>query len=161
MNESLRERWAGRPLWARCALVVYALGFAEGTGAHVLDLVRGGVHAYASFAPPPLQVFFVGLVVLDPLVVALLVLSRPVGVLLACIVMAADVTANWYVSWPWLHDDPTRLLRPVGLLPITLFGLFVLTSAIPLWRTLKNPPPAAPVLRGGERTTPPCGDAPR
>ncbi|GAA1532690.1 hypothetical protein GCM10009741_38810 [Kribbella lupini] len=119
-------------------LAVYVLGFLEGSIAHLLDLVRGGIHGYASFAPVPLQVFFVCLVVLDPLVVVLVALVRPWGVRLACAVMALDVTANWITNWAELQDDPTRLLRPYGLLPITLFGVFVLGSAVPVLRALRS-----------------------
>lgn len=119
----------------RCALGVYLIGFAEGTCAHIWDLAHGGVHAYA-FAPAVLQVFFTALVVLDPLVVVLLARARPAGVTLAAAVMAADVTANWIADWPLLRDDPNWLWRPVGLLPITLFGLFVATTTLPLHRAL-------------------------
>ncbi|MCN9243676.1 hypothetical protein NGF19_23290 [Streptomyces sp. RY43-2] len=120
----------------RRALAVYVIGFLEGTCAHVLDLLRGGIHVYASFAPLPLQVFFVSLAVLDPLVVVLVGLLRPVGIWSACAVMALDVTANWITNWPQVREDWTWLLRPVGLLPITLFGLFVLASAVPLRRAV-------------------------
>jgi hypothetical protein len=130
-----RDRWAGQSAWARCALVAYSIGFTEGTFAHVMDLVRGGLSAY-SFAPVVVQVFFIGLVVLDPLVVVLVVRMRPAGVGLAGVVMAVDVVANWFVNWSWLTQDPSRLVRPVGLLPITLFGLFVLVSMVPLRRSL-------------------------
>jgi hypothetical protein len=116
--------------------VVYAGGFLEGTCAHVLDLVSGGLHAYAGFGPLPLQVFFVALVVLDPLVAVLALRARPLGIRLAGVVMPLDVLANWYVNWPWVKDDPAGLLRPVGLLPITLFGAFVLASLLPLLRAV-------------------------
>lgn len=129
MRERIRGRWSGLPAWARWTLAVYSIGFLEGTGAHCLDLVRGGIHAYASFAPLPLQVFFVCLVLLDPLVVVLVGLVRTEGVRLAGGVMALDVLGNWIVNWPRLQEDPAWLLRPVGLLPITLFGLFVLASS--------------------------------
>jgi hypothetical protein len=119
----------------RCALGVYLIGFAEGTCAHIWDLARAGLHAYA-FAPAALQVFFTALVVLDPLVVALLARARPAGVTLAALVMTADVTANWIADWPLLRDDPNQLWRPVGLLPITLFGLFVIATAHPLHQAL-------------------------
>jgi hypothetical protein len=52
--------------------------------------------------------------------------------------MALDVAANWIGHWPSLHEDPARLLRPVGLLPITLFGVFGLVTALPLLRVMKN-----------------------
>ncbi|WP_433143054.1 hypothetical protein ACQPZ8_47580 [Actinomadura nitritigenes] len=93
------------------------------------------IHAYA-FAPAVLQVFFTALAVLDPLVVVLLARARPAGVTLAAAVMAADVTANWIADWPHLRDDPNRLWRPVGLLPITLVGLFAATTTLPLHRAL-------------------------
>ncbi|MBO2465731.1 hypothetical protein [Actinomadura violacea] len=127
----------------RCALGVYLIGFAEGTCAHAWDLARGGIHAYA-FAPVALQVFFVALVVLDPLVVVLVARARPAGITLAGAVMAADVTANWIADWPILHDDPGWLWRPVGLLPITLFGLFVLATMPPLRRALTTTHQPAP-----------------
>ncbi|GAB3838029.1 hypothetical protein [Kribbella italica] len=99
---------------------------------------RSTAPSYASFAPVPLQVFFVCLVVLDPLVVVLVALVRPSGVRLACAVMALDVTANWITNWPQLREDATSLLRPYGLLPITLFGLFVLGTAVPVLRVLTS-----------------------
>lgn len=119
-------------------LAVYVIGFLEGAGAHFLDLAGGGIHFYASFAPVPLQVFFVGLAVLDPLVVVLVALVRPAGIRLACGVMVLDVAANWIVNWTWLQEDPAWLLRPVGLLPITLFALFVAVSTVPLLRAVER-----------------------
>ncbi|MFE6686895.1 hypothetical protein ACFVFQ_10500 [Streptomyces sp. NPDC057743] len=80
--------------------------------------------------------FFVGLAVLDPLVVALVAGLRTAGVRLAAAVMTLDVVANWIVNWPQLRADPAWLLRPVGLLPLTLFGLFVLATAVPVLRVV-------------------------
>jgi hypothetical protein len=82
-------------------------------------------------------VFFVGLVVLDPVVVALAGFVRRGGIWLAAGVMALDVTANWIGNWPSLHADPARLLGPVGLVPITLFGVFVLVTAQPMLHVMK------------------------
>ncbi len=114
-------------------------------------MARGGLHAYSSVPQTWIQVLFVSLVVLDPLVVALTGFVRREGIWLAA-VMVLDVAANWTGNWPWLAEDPARLLRPVGLLPITLFGMFVLATALPLLRATKgrhrrvqNRPPAAPV----------------
>jgi hypothetical protein len=50
---------------------VYAIGFTERTGAHVVDLVRGGLSAYPTLGPVVLQAFFIGLMMLDPIVVVL------------------------------------------------------------------------------------------
>lgn len=115
---------------------MYCLGFVDGTCSHFIDLARGGIHVYASFAPVPLQVFFVGLAVLDPLVVAMVALARWEGVWLACGVMVLDMIGNWITNWPRLRADPAWLLRPVGLTPIMLFGLFVLATAVPVLRAM-------------------------
>ncbi len=128
------------PGWARWVLAVYLIGFAQGTAAHVRDLTRGGIHAYSLFPQAWIQVFFVSLVVLDPLVVALAGFVRREGIWLATGVMVLDVTANWIGNWPSLHEDAARLLRPVGLLPITVFGVFVLVTALPLLRVMKADP---------------------
>ena len=95
MAARLRRAWADLPGWARWVLAVYLIGFAQGTGAHVRDLVRGGIHAYSSVPQAWIQVFFVGLVVLDPVVVVLVAVVRRAGVWLAASVMTLDVAANW------------------------------------------------------------------
>ena len=99
--------------------------------------MRGGIHAYSSLPRAWIQVFFVSLVVLDPLVVVLVAFVRREGIWLAAGVMVVDVVANWTGNWPSLQEDPARL-RPVGLLPITLFGVFVLVTALPLLRVMKD-----------------------
>ena len=48
--------------------------------------------------------------------------------------MALDVTANWIGNWPSLDEVRARLLGPAGLVPITLFGVFVLVTALPMLR---------------------------
>ncbi|MEH0467566.1 hypothetical protein ACN6K4_003860 [Streptomyces hayashii] len=108
-------------------LAVYLIGFLEGACVHLLDVLRGGFHAYAAFPEVSLQVFFVSLAILDPLVVVLVGLVRREGVWLASAVMVMDVSANWWGNRHWLQDDPARLL---WLSPITLFGLFVVASAV-------------------------------
>jgi hypothetical protein len=132
---SWRERWASQPVWARWVLAAYLVGFADGTGAHVRDLIRGGLQAYA-YAPAAAQVFFVALVLLDPVVFVLVLLMRPAGIWLAGAVMLADMAANWFVNWSAPPEYRLKFLPPVGLLPITLFGVFVLVSLIPLRRSL-------------------------
>ena len=117
---------------------MYLVGFAQGTGAHIRDLMRGGIHAYSSVPQVWIQVFFISLVVVDPLVVVLAAFVRREGIWLAAGVMVLDVAANWIVNWPVLQEDPARLLRPVGVLPITLFGVFVLATALPLLRVMRG-----------------------
>ena len=125
----MRAAWARLPRWARWVLAVYLIGFADGTGAHVRDLARGGIHAYAAWGPAPVQVFLIGLVILDPLVFVLLALAPPAGVWLACTVLVLDNVANWIGNWPGLRSDPLLLVKQPGLLPITAFTVFVLVTA--------------------------------
>ncbi|MFF3138731.1 hypothetical protein [Streptomyces mirabilis] len=131
MGFELRERWGRQPLWTRWVLAVHVIGFLEGACVHILDVARDGIHAYASFPQVPLQVFFVSLAILDPLVAVLVGLVRREGVWLASAVMVTDVFANWWGNRHWLQGDPVKLL---SLLPITLFGLFVVAFLIPLRR---------------------------
>ncbi len=145
-----RERWRVQPPWTKCLLVAYVAGFTDGTAAHVRDLARGGLTAYSGYGPVAAQVFFVGLVLLDPLLVVLLVLMRPAAAWLAAGVMALDMTANWYDNWSRVTEHPSRYLA--GMLPISLFGLFVLVTFIPLWRSLSA---------AGRRARGPGGPAPR
>jgi len=100
--------------------------------------MRGGIDAYSSVPQVWIQVFFISLVVVDPLVVVLAAFVRREGIWLAAGVMVLDVAANWIVNWPALQEDPARLLRPVGVLPITLFGVFVLATALPLLRVMRG-----------------------
>ncbi|MFF4507667.1 hypothetical protein [Streptomyces sp. NPDC001401] len=133
MGVKLWERWGRQPVWARWALAVYLIGFLVGTRTHVLDVARDGVHAYAMFPQVPLQVFFVSLVVLDPLVILLVGLARREGIWLAGAVMVLDMCGNWWGNWHWLRDDPSQLMR---LLPLTVFGVFVVGSVRPLHRAV-------------------------
>jgi hypothetical protein len=48
-------------------------------------------------------VFFLALVILDPLVIVLVATVRRAGVALAAAVMAADATANWITNLSSLH----------------------------------------------------------
>lgn len=122
MLARLRASWSLLPHWARWLLAIYLAGFADGTGAHIIALARGGLHAYAPFRQVPFQVFFVALVVLDPLVLVLAGFVLPVGVWLGAGVMALDLAANWAGNWPW----PSHYLQ---LWPMTAFGLFVFAAA--------------------------------
>jgi hypothetical protein len=143
----VRDRWARLPVRARWVLALYAAGFADGTGAHIRDLASRGIQAYSSFHQVPFQVFFVGLVVLDPLVVVLAALARPAAAWLGAAVMTGDLTANWAGNWPW----PSHYLM---LWPITLFGVFVLATAPALHRHLRAAGPSGPVSPPGPARSP-------
>ncbi|MEK2479243.1 hypothetical protein [Streptomyces noursei] len=111
------------------------MGFLEGAGAHGYFVATGGLDAY-SYAPMPVQLLFHALLLLDALVALLIICARPAAPLLGAAVMLADLVGNWTVAWNAVMAHPTTFLRPVGLLPITLFGVFVLGTALPLRRAL-------------------------
>ncbi|MER5794685.1 hypothetical protein [Streptomyces sp. NPDC001980] len=114
---------------------MYVIGFLEGTGMHGYLLVTEGLDAY-SYAPKLVQLLFHVLLVLDPLVALLILCARPGGPSLAAVVMLADMAGNWTVAGSAVMAHPTAFLHPTGLLPITLFGIFVLLTALPLRRAL-------------------------
>lgn len=126
----MRTAWAGLPVRARWVLAVYMIGFTDGTGAHVRDLARAGLHAYSGFPCLPLRVFFFALVLLDPLVVLLCAFVRPAGVWLAGIVMVLDVAANTAGNWPAFHYE--------AMLILIVFCAFVLGTAPPLLRAIRR-----------------------
>lgn len=125
------------PTWAKWTLAAYMAGFAEGFGDHIRWMSHGGIHAYAHSYPQVLiQVFFVALVVLDPLVVTLVGFVRRGGVRLGVAVMAVDVAANWIGNWARIADNPARLAVTAPWV-ITFFGLFVFATARPLLREMQ------------------------
>lgn len=137
----LRRAWSDLPRWAQWVLAVYLIGFAEGTADHVLWMTHGGIHAYAQSYPPiAIQVFFVSLVVLDPVVIALVAFARVEGICLAAAVMALDIAANWTGNWARIRHDWV----PTAPWLITLFGVFVLVTALPLLRVMKGSPRPGP-----------------
>ncbi|TCR26492.1 hypothetical protein [Streptomyces sp. BK205] len=129
--------WGDRPVWIRCAAAVYVLGFLEGTAAHGYFLAMGGLDVY-DYAPLPVQLLFHVLLLLDPLVAFVIIRGRPAGPLLAAAVMLADLAGNWSAAWSAVMAHPAAFFRPVGLLSITLFGAFVLLTALPFHRALTS-----------------------
>jgi len=144
LGRYLRSAWAALPVWARWVLAVYLIGFADGTAAHARDLARAGFDAYSGFPQVPLRVFFVSLVLLDPLVVVLAALVLPAGIWLAAVVMALDVAANTAGNWPRIQRDPAWPFTPAGLLLIIVFGAFVLATAPAMLRATRIVRDSAP-----------------
>ena len=127
----LRSAWAALPRWARWVLALYLIVFADGTGAHIRDLARGGIDAY-SWAPHVwIRVFFTALVILDPLVIVLVAFVCRAGVWLAAAVMTLDATANWITNWSARHAQLPSLAL------IVVVCVFVLVTAPPLLRVIK------------------------
>jgi hypothetical protein len=99
-------------------------------------MAHGWIHAYApSYPQVAIQVLFVSLVVLDPLVVVLIVFVRREGIWLAAAVIVLDVAANWIGNWTgirreWVSNVPWF---------ITAYGMFIVATALPLLRVMKVP----------------------
>jgi hypothetical protein len=144
----LHGRWKALPRRARWVLALYMAGFAEGTGDHVRWMAHGGIHAYArSYPQVPIQVFFVLLIVLDPLTVALIGFVRRAGVWLAVAVMALDIAANWSGNWSQITSAPANLLH-TGPWLITAFGVFVFASSPALLRLMRSDRPLTAAVPG-------------
>jgi hypothetical protein len=126
LHAIVRQRWTRLPGWARWALAVYVIGFADGTIDHVMWMRRGGIHAYAGFGYVPVQVFLVLLVILDPFALLLCALVRRAGVWLGVLIMALDVPANWAGNW----NAMPRFV--VTFLLGELFAVFVFATAVPM-----------------------------
>ncbi|WP_156401897.1 hypothetical protein [Agromyces sp. Soil535] len=109
------------------ALLAWTTGFLVGTTTHIVDLVVGGADVYAGF-PPGVRLFWVSLTLLDPLTVVLLWLRRRAGVVVGCLVMAADVSVNWTVA------AVTGELTLFGLVTQSAFAVVVFGTAPLLWR---------------------------
>ena len=114
-------------------LVLYGAGFADGTIAHLSDLLIAGWQAH-HLDPVLLRVFWTALVVLDPAVIALLLLGwRRTGLLLALSIMLTDVAVNSYAALV-LHDRGFGVALPLQ----ALFLGFVLGSIAFLWPPSKR-----------------------
>ncbi|MEY9934865.1 hypothetical protein ABH926_009536 [Catenulispora sp. GP43] len=129
--------WAGLPTAARVVLAVYAIGFLEGAGSHVLQIAGGGVHTY-DWVWWPSQVLYYTLVVWDSLAVYLALRAHPAVVPLGVAIMVLDLGSNWHYNWSAIRADPCLFWSPVGLLPMSSFGLFVAAAGVPLWRVLRG-----------------------
>ncbi|MFT3888035.1 MAG: hypothetical protein QM713_07735 [Arachnia sp.] len=111
----------------RVILALWIVGFVVGTASHVLDVLAGGLSTYGEF-PTPLRVFWGSLLVVDPIVVCLLATRRRAGVVLALVVILADIAVNWTV-WLTISGNPLW-----GMINQTLFAALLVVTAPRLWR---------------------------
>lgn len=121
-------------------LAVWIAGFLIGTTTHVLDLMAGGLETYAEF-PTALRLFWASLTIIDPITAAFLALRRRAGIVLALIVILADITVNWTV-FATIGGNPL-----FGVVNQTVFAVILLTTAPILWRwfaILNNTAPGQP-----------------
>jgi len=128
---------------------VWIAGFVVGTTTHVADLVLGGADVYAGY-PAGARVFWVTLTLLDPIAVVCLLRRLRAGIVLGVLIMLADVTINLTVA------ATVGGFGVFGLVTQSVFCVFVLATAVPLWRAFSTPTRAAPPT-APDRTTPPPG----
>lgn len=127
--------WGNLPRRARWIAAGYVVGFGEGAYSHMYSVWTGGIHAF-SRAPVPIQVVFHAMLVLDVSAVVLIVRVSLAGPPLAAVAMSADAFGNWWTESGNVMRHPLDYLVPFGLLPITLFAVFVLATALPLRRDI-------------------------
>lgn len=112
----------------RAVVAVYVAAYAAATAFHAADIIRWGLLPYR-FAPLPLNIFWTSLVVIDPLVIALLLLGwRRSGIGLALATISADVAVNSYALFGLGYSEFS-----VSLQLQTAFLGFVLGSAMFIW----------------------------
>ncbi|MDF1767369.1 hypothetical protein [Maricaulis sp.] len=111
----------------RFVLSLWCLGFAVGTSTHLMDIFSRGIFAY-TYAPFWMNAFWTSLTLLDPLVVALLLLVRRAGIVLGGMVMVADLAINTYAG-----TLPAMAPGSYQFVLQWIFGLFVFATAGRLW----------------------------
>ncbi|MDQ0644934.1 hypothetical protein [Microbacterium murale] len=122
---------AGRSRGSQAIRAVWILGYLIGTTSHIVDLALGGLGVYGEF-PLGVRLFWVSLTILDPLVVVLLLLHRRTGVVLGAAIILVDIAVNWTVF------ASVGGLSPFGSISQTMFAVFVVATARPLWRSLNG-----------------------
>jgi hypothetical protein len=127
----------GVPRRVGATVVVLVAVFAYGTGAHLVQLLAGGLRPYPSM-PSVLAIYFVALTLLDPATALLLAFRRVEGLVMACVVLVTDVLANAYANYVVDQAAGVTLGR-VGLAVITLLTVALLIKI----------PSVAPWLRKG------------
>lgn len=110
----------------RIIVSVWAVGFLVGTITHTIDLMAGGLNAYAGF-PEPVRWFWVSLTLIDPLVLVLLFLRSRAVMPVAVLVMVADLAVNWSVFFT------VGGLTVFGVVMQSLFGMFVFLTSTHVW----------------------------
>ncbi|MFF2727190.1 hypothetical protein ACFVS9_04685 [Streptomyces sp. NPDC058008] len=101
-----------------------------GAASHIADLARSGPHPYG-WAPDRLNLYWSSPAVFDSLAALLLVSGKRADVDLTCVIMATDLTANWYAAYGIQHSD---FFAEPGLRRLTVFTLLVLATG-PLIRS--------------------------
>jgi len=114
------------PSAAAVVRIVWVVGYLIGTTTHVADIVHGGVNTYDGF-PTALRVFWLSLTVLDPLIVVLLLRRRRLGIVLGVVVILLDIAVNWTVY------ATIGGITLFGVVSQSLFALFIVATARPLW----------------------------
>lgn len=106
------------------AKIIWTLGFSIGALSHAVDIASNGWLPY-EFMPLLFNVYWTGLVFLDPLA-GLLIWVRPVwGLALGCAIMASDVLVN---AWTAFIAGYHEFYASLGVQ--TLFAAFVFFVAI-------------------------------
>jgi hypothetical protein len=132
MPQSAEPRLAAppRPAALRLLLAVYAVCFLGAACNHARDLWLDGFLPYRH-APFAFNLFWTSLTALDPLTVALLYLRPRAGLVLALLVMTADVTVNSFALYAEPYCD---WYAAASLQAQSLFLGFVIGTAPFAWR---------------------------
>ncbi|MDJ0362449.1 hypothetical protein [Rhodococcus sp. H29-C3] len=124
---------AAQPRDVRVLTGLFFLVFAYGAVVHAVQIVGGGSDPYPC-APTAIPVFFVALVVLDPLAALLIALQWRVGIAIGIGVLALDAVANGIVNYPPHVTEPGVTAGRVGQMLVLLLAVGLAAAAPRLWR---------------------------
>ncbi|MEO0499933.1 MAG: hypothetical protein AAF205_05155 [Pseudomonadota bacterium] len=110
--------------------LILSVGFAIGTAFHIVDVATHGWLPYRA-APPAINAFWTSLTLFDPLAILLLWWRPRYGLILAHVIMIADVLINAYASIAIWHIP---LVENGALLAQFLFLVFLAVTARFVWR---------------------------
>lgn len=127
---------AAQPRDVRVLTCLFFLVFAYGAVVHAVQIVGGGSDPYPG-APTAIAVFFVALVVLDPLAALLIALRRRLGIAIGIGVLTLDAVANGVVNYPPHVTEPGVTAGRVGQMLVCLLAVGLAAAAPRLWRSYR------------------------
>jgi hypothetical protein len=131
------RRWADIPGRVRVVVASAVLMFAYGTGAHVVQVLVGGINPYPAM-PAWLAIYFVSLTILDAATAVLLSLRRFEGLALGSLVMVSDALANAYANYAVDHTAGVTPGR-IGQATISVLAMAFLSALPWLARWFRKP----------------------
>lgn len=121
-----RASWSALPRWTRGALAAQIIVFIYGFTVHLAILLAGQAEVLDDELPRWLGAYFTSLSALNLAAAVLLARRRIAGVVLGCVVLVSDATANAYAVYGLGLGGN---LAVAGQLIITVLAVLAVTTA--------------------------------